>query len=282
MGPKVSTEPFIDDPYLSDCEDVSDKNVIDEKAAENAFCLMPDVISEVSVNSCDVKTDRTSDYSPILPEGKGVSEDLMSQNAKHSDMPTFSEMSMGNPPTPKFKSRYLNFNEAAFSENNQNSTFKNSYRKQYYSAFFLQLAILTNHQNGRDTHIRQVQIFSPKYFVDKKFKNQVDRQKNLNRIIKGQFKESEISDRGDFKIKLNRSESKKSSKESPKYSNSSISDFDDEMKLEYNKRIADFQKIDLGNLKLEESYSNPKNIEDYFKHSENFKTDFMKSFSSWR
>ena len=29
-------------------------------------------------------------------------------------------------------------------------------------AYFLQLAVLSNHQNGRDTHIRQVKIFGPR------------------------------------------------------------------------------------------------------------------------
>ena len=28
-------------------------------------------------------------------------------------------------------------------------------------AYFLQLAVLSNHQNGRDSHIRQVRIFGP-------------------------------------------------------------------------------------------------------------------------
>lgn len=28
--------------------------------------------------------------------------------------------------------------------------------------FYIQLAVLANHQNGRDTHIRQVQVFSPR------------------------------------------------------------------------------------------------------------------------
>jgi len=30
------------------------------------------------------------------------------------------------------------------------------------SAFFLQVAILTNHQNGRDTHVREVRVFGPR------------------------------------------------------------------------------------------------------------------------
>ena len=30
------------------------------------------------------------------------------------------------------------------------------------SAFCMQVAILTNHQNGRDTHVRQVLIFGPR------------------------------------------------------------------------------------------------------------------------
>lgn len=32
-------------------------------------------------------------------------------------------------------------------------------------AFYLQLAVLANHQNGRDTHIRQVRVPSPAYFL---------------------------------------------------------------------------------------------------------------------
>lgn len=30
-------------------------------------------------------------------------------------------------------------------------------------AYVLQIAILSNHQNGRDTHVRQVKLFSPEY-----------------------------------------------------------------------------------------------------------------------
>jgi anaphase-promoting complex subunit 10 len=29
-------------------------------------------------------------------------------------------------------------------------------------AFFLQIAVLSNHQNGRDTHVRQMKIFGPR------------------------------------------------------------------------------------------------------------------------
>jgi anaphase-promoting complex subunit 10 len=28
--------------------------------------------------------------------------------------------------------------------------------------FFVQIAVLTNHQNGRDTHVRQVRIYGPR------------------------------------------------------------------------------------------------------------------------
>ena len=35
-------------------------------------------------------------------------------------------------------------------------------RRLCLKAYFVQLAILTNHQNGRDTHIRQVKIFGPR------------------------------------------------------------------------------------------------------------------------
>ena len=35
-------------------------------------------------------------------------------------------------------------------------------RRLCLKAYFVQLAILTNHQNGRDTHIRQVRIFGPR------------------------------------------------------------------------------------------------------------------------
>eukprot|EP00899_Mesostigma_viride_P020316 jgi/Mesvir1/28286/Mv04809-RA.1 len=31
-----------------------------------------------------------------------------------------------------------------------------------FRAFFLQLAILSNHQNGRDTHIRQIKVYGPR------------------------------------------------------------------------------------------------------------------------
>uniref|UniRef100_A0A0G4FIS2 Anaphase-promoting complex subunit 10 n=1 Tax=Chromera velia CCMP2878 TaxID=1169474 RepID=A0A0G4FIS2_9ALVE len=33
---------------------------------------------------------------------------------------------------------------------------------EFVSCFFLQLAILNNHQNGRDTHLRQVKVWGPK------------------------------------------------------------------------------------------------------------------------
>lgn len=29
-------------------------------------------------------------------------------------------------------------------------------------AFFLQLAVLSNHQNGRDTHVREVRVYGPR------------------------------------------------------------------------------------------------------------------------
>ena len=32
----------------------------------------------------------------------------------------------------------------------------------HFRTFFLQLGILANHQNGRDTHIRQIKVFSPR------------------------------------------------------------------------------------------------------------------------
>jgi len=34
-------------------------------------------------------------------------------------------------------------------------------RKAYLKAFFVQVAIISNHQNGRDTHIRQIKVFGP-------------------------------------------------------------------------------------------------------------------------
>ena len=34
-------------------------------------------------------------------------------------------------------------------------------RKPYLKAFFVQVAIISNHQNGRDTHIRQIKVFGP-------------------------------------------------------------------------------------------------------------------------
>uniref|UniRef100_A0A7S0RL68 Anaphase-promoting complex subunit 10 n=1 Tax=Pyramimonas obovata TaxID=1411642 RepID=A0A7S0RL68_9CHLO len=33
--------------------------------------------------------------------------------------------------------------------------------QEYMRAYFVQLAVLSNHQNGRDTHIRQVKIYGP-------------------------------------------------------------------------------------------------------------------------
>lgn len=32
-------------------------------------------------------------------------------------------------------------------------------------AYCMQLAILSNHQNGRDTHIRQIKVFGPRHDV---------------------------------------------------------------------------------------------------------------------
>mmetsp|Transcript_23903 Transcript_23903/g.28925 ORF Transcript_23903/g.28925 Transcript_23903/m.28925 type:complete len:178 (-) Transcript_23903:495-1028(-) len=34
--------------------------------------------------------------------------------------------------------------------------------KEYLRAYFVQLAVLSNHQNGRDTHLRQVKIYGPR------------------------------------------------------------------------------------------------------------------------
>lgn len=34
--------------------------------------------------------------------------------------------------------------------------------KDFLRAFFVQLAVLSNHQNGRDTHIRQIKIYGPR------------------------------------------------------------------------------------------------------------------------
>eukprot|EP00850_Spirogloea_muscicola_P002480 SM000009S23609 [mRNA] locus=s9:995061:996626:- [translate_table: standard] len=33
---------------------------------------------------------------------------------------------------------------------------------EYLRAFLVQLAIMSNHQNGRDTHVRQIQVFGPR------------------------------------------------------------------------------------------------------------------------
>lgn len=33
---------------------------------------------------------------------------------------------------------------------------------EYLKAFCVQLAVLSNHQNGRDTHVRQIKIFGPR------------------------------------------------------------------------------------------------------------------------
>lgn len=34
--------------------------------------------------------------------------------------------------------------------------------REYLKAYLVQLAVISNHQNGRDTHIRQVKIFGPR------------------------------------------------------------------------------------------------------------------------
>jgi anaphase-promoting complex subunit 10 len=33
--------------------------------------------------------------------------------------------------------------------------------QEYLRAYFIQIAVLSNHQNGRDTHIRQIRIYGP-------------------------------------------------------------------------------------------------------------------------
>ena len=38
-------------------------------------------------------------------------------------------------------------------------------KKSYLKAFFVQIAILSNHQNGRDTHIRQIKVFGPRHDI---------------------------------------------------------------------------------------------------------------------
>ena len=40
-------------------------------------------------------------------------------------------------------------------------------------AFFIQLAVLNNHQNGRDTHLRQVNIYGPQQTGIRKADNQI-------------------------------------------------------------------------------------------------------------
>ncbi|KAJ7521222.1 hypothetical protein O6H91_19G042900 [Diphasiastrum complanatum] len=37
--------------------------------------------------------------------------------------------------------------------------------KEFLRAFLVQLAVLSNHQNGRDTHIRQIKIYGPRQNV---------------------------------------------------------------------------------------------------------------------
>ena len=40
-------------------------------------------------------------------------------------------------------------------------------------AFFIQLAIVSNHQNGRDTHLRQVKVYGPLQQSVKRLGNQM-------------------------------------------------------------------------------------------------------------
>lgn len=63
----------------------------------------------------------------------------------------------------------------------------NNPQNSYLKAYFVQLAIISNHQNGRDTHIRQVQVFSPRYCLDKKFRIRCDRSQRVNMISEGKF-----------------------------------------------------------------------------------------------
>ena len=32
----------------------------------------------------------------------------------------------------------------------------------FVKAYFVQVAIISNHQNGRDTHVRQIKVFGPR------------------------------------------------------------------------------------------------------------------------
>lgn len=38
-------------------------------------------------------------------------------------------------------------------------------RRENLKAYCMQLAILSNHQNGRDTHVRQIKVFGPRHDV---------------------------------------------------------------------------------------------------------------------
>jgi len=70
----------------------------------------------------------------------------------------------------------------------------NEAQRTYETAFMIQLAILANHQNGRDTHIRQVQVFSPRYYLDSKYRRRCDRLEQLKLLQAGEFGKLAVDD----------------------------------------------------------------------------------------
>ena len=149
--------------------------------------------------------------------------------------------------------------------------------KNYHQAFFIQFAIISNHQNGRDTHIRQIQVFSPKYFLDKEFQVKCDRERVLNRWLNGHFLPGEIDIDTDLKLlkskmfegsgSKSRSKSKSSSgRKSPR--SLSVHDIDP-------------RNIDNSDI-FEDSPEEPVEVEDYFRRPEKFRTIEMLQYSGLR
>lgn len=42
-------------------------------------------------------------------------------------------------------------------------------RETFVNTFMLQIAVLSNHLNGRDTHVRQIKVYGPRPFVSYSF-----------------------------------------------------------------------------------------------------------------
>lgn len=161
--------------------------------------------------------------------------------------------------------------------------YQKKFKKQYHTGYFVQFAILNNHQNGRDTHIRQIQIFSPRYFLDKKFKIKCDREKVLKRWVKGEFYENEIDVKSDLdrlEIEMAESSTSKSiSKRSHPYN------FGDRcIDTFFGQTVDGLEPVidtNIDRILADTSHTDPStvSVEDYYSSTEKFNTLDMAQFS---